>query len=369
MGPWIPAGLFRLPEFSGSTADEVHMGTVWFWLVALILTLYVVLDGFDLGAGALHFLVGRTHDERELVLRSIGPVWDGNEVWLIAAGGTLYFAFPLLYASAFSGFYLPLMMVLWLLICRGIGIELRTHFDLGIWKDFFDGLFSFGSALLAFFLGVALANVLRGVPIGQNGYFFLPLWTNFLPTGSPGILDWYTVGGGVLALVALAEHGALYLAVKTEGMVRTRALLTAKILWLPLVVLTLFGVLATIFVRQQTFADYLNHPAGFVLPALVAVALIGRFPAMPWVTEARSFTCSSAYLAAMLLGAAFALYPVLMPSTISAQYDITIVNAAAGHYGLSIGLIWWGFGIALAIAYFVFVYWMFRGKVRLPEAH
>lgn len=343
------------------------METVWFWLVAFILVLYVVLDGFDLGAGALYFLVGWSHEERELVLRAVGPVWDGNEVWLIAAGGTLYFAFPSLYASAFSGFYLPLMIVLWLLICRGIGIEVRMHFDLGIWKDFFDGIFSFGSGSLAFFLGVALANVLRGVPIEKNGYFFLPLWTNFMPKGSPGILDWYTVGGGLLALMALAEHGALYLALKTEGKVRTRASLAAKFLWLPLGVLTVAGVLATVHVRQQTFANYLSRPVGFVFPALVAAALIARFTAMPWITEARSFICSSVYLAAMLLGAAFALYPVLMPSTVSAQYDLSIANAAAGHYGLSIGLIWWGFGIALAIAYFVLVYWMFRGKVRLPE--
>src|SRR5207244_10719391 len=126
---------------------------VWFWLVAVMITAYVVLDGFDLGAGVLHLLIARTEEERRIVIRTIGPVWDGNEVWLLAGGGTLFFAFPLLYASSFSGFYLPLNMVLWLLILRGIGIEFRMHLDNGIWRDFFDGLFSIGRLLLALFFG------------------------------------------------------------------------------------------------------------------------------------------------------------------------------------------------------------------------
>src|SRR3984893_1955395 len=162
------------------------MGTIWFCLVAFMITMYVLLDGFDLGAGAIHLLVAKTDEERRMVLRSIGPVWDGNEVWLVAGGGTLYFAFPLLYASAFSGFYLPLMIVLWLLILRGLGIELRAHVDLLVWHEFFDGCFAFSSALLAIFFGAALANVIRGVPIGDDNFFFLPLWTNWRVGPNPG---------------------------------------------------------------------------------------------------------------------------------------------------------------------------------------
>src|SRR5246127_5707566 len=190
---------------------------IWFWLVAIMITAYVVLDGFDLGAGVLHLIIAKTDQERRTVFRTIGPVWDGNEVWLLAGGGTLYFAFPLLYASGFSGFYLPLMIVLWLLILRGIGIELRMHLELGIWRDFFDVIFSVGSGLLAFFFGVALANVIRGVPLQVDGYFFLPLWTNWRPGPEPGILDWYTVIAGLVALIALTVHGAHYVAVKTSG--------------------------------------------------------------------------------------------------------------------------------------------------------
>src|SRR5512142_3578105 len=155
------------------------MPTIWFWIVAVMLTAYVILDGFDIGAGIIHLFVARTDEERRINLRAIGPVWDGNEVWLLAAGGTLYFAFPLLYASAFSGFYLPLMMVLWLLMLRAIGIEFRTHLESLVWRGFFDGIFAISSILLAIFYGAALGHVIRGVPLDKTGYFFEPLWTNW----------------------------------------------------------------------------------------------------------------------------------------------------------------------------------------------
>src|SRR5258707_600786 len=192
---------------------------VWFVLVAVMIIAYVVLDGFDLGAGVLHLLIARTEEERRTVIRTIGSVWDGNEVWLIAGGGTLYFAFPLLYASSFSGFYLPLNIVLWLLVLRGIGIEFRMHIENHVWRSLFDGFFAISSALLAIFFGAALGNVVRGVPLGADHFFFEPLWTNFRTGADTGILDWYTCGAAVLALVALVVHGALYVALKTEGAV------------------------------------------------------------------------------------------------------------------------------------------------------
>src|SRR6201981_3734983 len=155
------------------------METAWFIIVSVMIAAYVVLDGFDLGAGIIYLVVAKSSDERRKVLRSIGPVWDGNEVWLLAAGGTLYFSYPQLYASAFSGFYLPLMMVLWLLMLRGIGIELRSRMDNPVWQGFFDVVFAGASALLAIFFGAALGNVIRGVPLRSDGYFFEALWTNW----------------------------------------------------------------------------------------------------------------------------------------------------------------------------------------------
>src|ERR1700730_529577 len=236
------------------------MGFIWFWIVATMLVAYVVLDGFDLGVGILHPLLARSELERQVMLRSIGPVWDGNEVWLLAGSGTLYFAFPLLYASAFSGFYLALMIVLWLLIMRGASIELRMHIDDELWRSFFDGLFFFSSLLLAVFFGAALANVIRGVPLRADGYFFLPLWTDWQIGPEPGILDWYTVIGGVVALVALAIHGALYLAVKTEGDLQKRARALVRRLWGVLFAVTVVSLPATISVRPGTLANYHAYP-------------------------------------------------------------------------------------------------------------
>src|SRR5712692_9069750 len=239
---------------------EMTMGFIWFWLVAVMMVAYVVFDGFDLGVGILHPFLARTEEEKQILHRSIGPVWDGNEVWLLAGGGTLYFAFPLLYASAFSGFYLALMIVLWLVIMRGLGVELRMHMEIGVWRAFFDGLFFVSSLLLAVFYGAALANVIRGVPLGEDGYFFLPLWTNWRVGPAPGILDWYTVIGGGGALVALSLHGALYLAVKTENALQRRSRAAASVLWIALLVLTVVSLPASVIARPDTLANYRAFP-------------------------------------------------------------------------------------------------------------
>src|SRR6266571_7072446 len=227
----------------------MEMESLWFAIIAFMIAAYVVLDGFDLGAGVIYLTAGRTPAERQTIMRTIGPVWDGNEVWLLAAGGTLYFAFPLLYASSFSGFYLPLMIVLWLLMLRGIGIELRSHMKNPVWLGFFDTIFSASSLLLAIFFGAALGNVIRGVPLGADGYFFEPLWTNFRLGPNPGILDWYTVMAGVVALVTLTAHGALYVRVKTEGDLSQRARAVAAMLWPVQFFLTGCSLVATYFIR------------------------------------------------------------------------------------------------------------------------
>src|SRR5256884_8075009 len=183
------------------------MQTLWFILIGFMLTMYVVLDGFDLGAGTIHPWAAKTNEERRLILQAIGPVWDGNEVWLIAAAGSMFFSFPLLYASSFSGFYLPLIIVLWLLMGRGVAIELRSRVPDPVWVSFWDGIFFLGSSLLAIFFGVALGNVIRGVPLNSQGYFFEPLWTDFNPfSADPGILDWYTLLTGLLAFAVLLTH-------------------------------------------------------------------------------------------------------------------------------------------------------------------
>jgi cytochrome bd ubiquinol oxidase subunit II len=339
------------------------MGFIWFWLVAIMIVAYVVLDGFDLGVGILQPLLAHTELDRQVMLRSIGPVWDGNEVWLVAGGGTLYFAFPLLYASAFSGFYLALMIVLWLLILRALAIELRMQVELNVWRAFFDGLFFLSSLLLAVFFGAALANVIRGVPLGEDGYFFLPLWTNWRTGSHPGILDWYTLVGSLLALAGLSLHGALYLAVKTEGRLQQRSRVVVHRLWIGVLILTIVGLPATIVARPDTLANYYSSPVLFAIPVGVLLALTGIIHYCRKQDDRKSFACSCMYLALMLIGAAVALYPRLLPSSDDSGLDITISKALAGPYALRVGLWWWGFGMCLAVIYFVVVYRMFRGKI------
>ena len=341
------------------------METLWFVVVAVMLTAYVVLDGFDLGAGAIYLAIAKTSEERRKILRAIGPVWDGNEVWLLAAGGTLYFAFPQLYASSFSGFYLPLMMVLWLLMLRAIGIEFRTHVENPVWQGFYDVIFSVASILLAIFFGAALGNVIRGVPLGPDGYFFEPLWTNWRVGTNPGILDWYTVMTGVIALVTLTSHGALYVATKTEGELNLRArkvvLFTGPIQFL----LTLLGIPVTYVVKHNVMNNYSEHPVGILIPAIVLISLVVMIWSNAKAKEKPAFAASCLYIAAMLVGAAFALYPVVLPASTDPSYSLTIYNSAAGHHGLVVGIVWWSIGAILALLYFVFIFRMFRGKVRL----
>jgi cytochrome d ubiquinol oxidase subunit II len=293
------------------------MGFVWFWLVAIMIVGYVVLDGFDLGVGVLHlFLVGN-ESERQSTLHSIGPVWDGNEVWLLAGGGTLYFAFPLLYASAFSGFYLPLMIVLWLLVARGVSVELRNHLDVGVWRTLLDGLFGVASGLLTIFYGAALANVIRGVPLRPDGYFFLPLWTNWKPGTAPGILDWYTAIGGIVSLVALALHGALWLMIKVSGELEQRAQRIVPALWNGLLVLTIVSLVATIGVRPQMLNNYYRYPFTFIVPAGVVASLIGIRIWNKRVDPVKDFIASCCYLFFSWRGPAGVFIPrcCLLPAT------------------------------------------------------
>ena len=341
------------------------MPTIWFIIVSVMIAAYVVLDGFDLGAGIIYLIAGRTANDRRKILRSIGPVWDGNEVWLLAAGGTLYFAYPQLYASAFSGFYLPLMMVLWLLMLRGIGIELRAHMDNPVWQGFFDVVFCFSSALLAIFFGAALGNVIRGVPLGPDGYFFEPLWTNFRLGPHPGILDWYTVLAGVVALVTLTAHGALYVTLKTDGDLGARARKIALTMWPVQVAVTLLSLVATWFVRPSIKENYLAYPIGFVIPLIVFGSLVMMLAAGRQGRELRAFLASCTYITGMLVGAVFALYPVVLPASTDTAYNLTIYNSAAGHHGLAVGLVWWTLGMVLTLGYFLYVYRTYRGKVQV----
>jgi len=332
---------------------------VWFCLAAMMIAGYVVLDGFDIGAGAIHLLVARTPAERKQVLATIGPVWDGNEVWLIAGGGTLFIAFPALYASSFSGFYLPLMMVLWLLILRGVSIEFRNHIDSPVWTPIWDAGFCVSSGLLAVFYGAALGNVVRGVPLNASGDFFLPLWTDFTTGERPGILDWYTILIGVLALAALVVHGALWVRHKTRGALSARAGRFAHGVWWLLGILTLAATAASFSLQPHITANFRAYPGGAVFPLLAVAGFLG----MRQRRELTAFLSSCAYLVGMLTSAAFGMFPYVLPSVGAPDFGLTIYNTAPAVYGLQVGLAWCIPGMALAVGYSVFVYRRFAGKV------
>lgn len=345
------------------------METLWFCLVTFLIAGYVVLDGFDLGAGIVHLLVAKTEEERGMVLKSIGPFWDGNEVWLLAGGGTLYFAFPALYASSFSGFYLPLMIVLWLLILRGCGIELRHHVEGRTWKPFWDVVFAGASALLAVFFGAALGNVVRGVPLDRQGDFFLPLWTDFQVGHEPGILDWYTILVGVLALLTLATHGALWVAYKTEGGIQRRARRAATAAAPLTALLTVAVTAATFAIQPRVPASFALRPWGHLFPGVAVLSMAALVAFHRRGEELKAFLASCGFIAGMLMSAAFGLYPAVLPSVVDPSLSLTVHNAAAPEYGLRIGLVWWIPGMLLATGYAYFLYRRFAGKVKAGEGH
>jgi len=341
------------------------METVWFCLVTLTLTLYVVFDGFDLGAGALHLIVARDDRERHLVLRSIGPVWDGNEVWLIAAGATIFFAFPTLYAVSFSGFYLPLMIVLWLLILRGVAIEFRGHVDSPAWTPLWDVVFCLASLALTFVFGAALGNVIRGVPLDSGGRFFEPLWTDLRLSPHPGILDWYTIAVGLTAACALVMHGALWLNLKTEGALQERARSAARVAGVALGGAAALTSVLTFVVQPQVRSNMKDHPWGAVFPVLAVCGWATAQILLRRGRELTAFLASCACLAGMVSSAAFGIHPYVLPAVTGAQRALTASEAATGAYGLRMGLLWWAPGMLLVGGYFVWTYRNVAGKVTI----
>ena len=250
-------------------------------------------------------------------------------------------------------------MVLWLLILRGVSIEFRNHIDSPVWTPLWDAGFCVSSGLLAVFYGAALGNVVRGVPLNASGDFFLPLWTDFIPGGRPGILDWYTILIGVLALAALVVHGALWVRYKTGGELSVRAGSFAHGVWWLLGILTLAATAASFSLQPHIAANFRAYPWGAVFPLLAIAGFLG----MRRRGELAAFLSSRAYLAGMLTSAAFGVFPYVLPSVASPDFGLTVYNTAPAVYGLQIGLAWWIPGMALAAGYSVFVYRRFAGKV------
>ncbi len=334
------------------------LNIVWFWVLGGMLIAYSVLDGFDLGVGSVYLWVARTDEERRLALNAIGPVWNGNEVWLLAAGGMLVVSFPKVYASAFSGFYLALILVLWFLILRGVSIEFRSKLENGLWRSLFDAGFWLGSFALALLLGVALGNVLRGLPLREDGTF----------QGTFALmLNPYALLTGALSLTTLAWHGANYLRLKTEGVLQQQAQMWSSALWFVVAALAVLVTVATLWVSPTLASNYRAYPWAWSFPLLALAGLAAGFRCRQPGRERAAFRSSVITIVALLGAAAMTVYPNLLYSTINPDYSLTIFNAASSPHALGASLLANVFGMIGVILYTSYVHRTFSGKVRVGQ--
>lgn len=348
----------------------------FFWYIVLIIMLagYVVLDGYDFGAGIVHLFMAKSENDKKAITNAIGPFWDANEVWLIAAGGILFFAFPTLYASSFSGFYLPLIMILWLLIFRAVGLELRGQIHNKIWESIWDKAFGIASFLLALFFGVALGNVVRGVNLGnvvdgvsthEAHYFFLPLWNaTFSPHAEQlAVIDWFTLLIGIISVVALTIHGSNWIIFKTNSELNERLKKLVLVLSFVLLGLVIVSVGLWHFLDPDPFRNFKANPVLWVFPLIMFAGLLGLFKVKTYKRHGKGFLSSSMFLVGGLATSVASIFPKLLPSTNSINPSLTIQNVKAHDYGLSVGVYWFVIAAILVAVYLFIQYRVFKGKI------
>jgi cytochrome d ubiquinol oxidase subunit II len=340
-----------------ATLLGIDYPTLWFLVVGALFSGYAILDGFDLGAGAWH-LFFKEEKSRRIALNAVGPVWDGNEVWLVIGGGALFAGFPVLYASMFSAMYIPFMLFLFALIFRAVSIEFRSKEPMKWWRNTWDVSYSVSSILMALLLGVVMGNILQGVAIGPD-YEFQGHWLEFI---NP-----YSVMVGITTLALFMMHGAIYLAMKTEGklFVKVHRLLNQSIIFF-IVSYSLVTLYTLIYIPH--LSDNLHENAAlFVVPllAFLSIANVPRLVSREKYVQA--FVFSSLTMSFLLILVAIELYPAMVVSTIDPGYSITVYNASSSEKSLGIMLIMTAIGGPLVLAYTVFVYKTFWGKVKMDE--
>ena len=334
------------------------LNTTWFVLYVVVIGGYVILDGFDLGVGILSPFVAHDDRERRVVLNSIGPVWDGNEVWLVLGGGALFAAFPLVYASLFSGFYLAMMLVLLVLIMRTVAVEFRSQRQSRLWRATFDWFF-FGSSLgITVLLGVALGNVIRGLPIDAQGNMDIAL---------VDLLNPYSLALGVTAVVMLSLHGGIFLTLKTEDEILERV--RRAVPWLMAVFFGLMTLLIgwTLLLDTPITENYGDRLWIALFPVL---GLLAALAGWRWIHDHRylhAFAASSLMIAFLMAAVAAGLYPVLLHSSTDTAYDLTITNAASAEPTLRVMFVIAIIGMPFVLLYTAGVYYFFRGKVVLDD--
>jgi cytochrome d ubiquinol oxidase subunit II len=329
---------------------------VWYILFVIIISGYLILDGFDLGVGILHLFIAKKDEERRITLNSIGPIWDGNEVWLILGGGVLFAAFPLVYASLFAGFYGAMMLVLLFLILRTVAIEFRSKRPGSGWRKLWDVIFFLASLFIALLLGVAFGNVLGGVPLDAQGN---------IQAFIPSLLTPFALLVGLTTIAMLTYHGGIYLAMKTDGELLARIKRSITPLMITFFILNTVVIGVILLWHQEITSRYLAQPWWAILPAAALAAIILAW----WMVRKEryfvAFLASSVMIALLILSAAAGLYPDLLISTINPEFNQTIFNAASEANTLTVMLIIAAIGMPFVLLYTAGLYYIFRGKVKL----
>ncbi len=350
------------------------MELFWYIAIAIVLVVFFILDGYDFGTGIIHLFFAKTEKDKEVIAKSAGLFWDSNEVWLVAGGGMLFMAFPTFYASVFSGFYLPLIIVLWLIVFRAIGLEFRSQFKYQMWKDIWDVSFGVSSLLLALFFGIALGNIVRGVNLGglENGvsayeahYFFLPLWNaDFSPLSeTPGVIDWFTIIIGLIAVVTLAIHGANWIILKTNSTINQQLKSVIFKLNVVLFALTVFSLVVWQIVNPDSLDNFGNKSYLLIFPIIYLTGLFGLFFVKKFKKELYGFIFSTLLVLGGITSSLASIFPVILPSTNKVNESLTIYNTAASEYGLSVALTWGIIGFILLFVYMIIQKRLMRGKI------
>jgi cytochrome d ubiquinol oxidase subunit II len=335
----------------------IDLNIIWFVLIGVLLTGYAILDGFDLGVGALHLLV-KEDKERRLLINAIGPVWDGNEVWLVTGGGALFAAFPNVYATVFSGFYTAFMLLLFVLIFRAVAIEFRSKQEKRWWRQMWDIAFSISSILIAFLMGIALGNIITGIPLDVNGEF----------TGTfLGMIKPYTILVGATTVALFMMHGAIYGVMKTEGELhnKMRGWVNNTIIFFVICYVT--TTMATLVYYPHMTQHFKDYPYLFIVAVLNMLAVANIPREIMHGNDFKAFLSSAASIAALMALFAIGLFPNIVISHPIPGNSLTIYNAASSQKTLKIMLIIAMIGIPFVLAYTVSIYWIFRGKVKLTN--
>jgi cytochrome bd ubiquinol oxidase subunit II len=329
----------------------MDLQTIWYILIAVLFIGYFFLEGFDFGVGILLPFISRDNIDRRVVINTIGPFWDANEVWVLTAGGAMFAAFPHWYATMFSGFYLALLLILAGLIVRAVGLEFRAKMDDARWRRLADAGIFWGSLIPALIWGVGITNLVRGVPIGPDKNFMGNLF---------GLLNPYSLLGGIVAIVMFALHGAVFLSLRTSGDLQERVRKVARGLWLPgVIVMLLFAVWGRF--ETDLFAGFGVVPG--TLPFITAVAYIAAYVFMRLKNDGWAFVATGFTIVMATVVAFQGLYPRVMPSSLNHAYDLTIYNACSSNLTLTIMLVVALCFVPIVLVYQGWTYWVFRKRV------